>query len=458
MNEPKIALVCNRPADNLPATWNQYASIAQLLNTEGATDILILDQPASDLHANLMQLRTDARYRLSPVYIRGTAGSEHPLADGPLPDSSADLDRAHAQITSRLATFNRGVPPATLDEYVLAWLWTRPQAELVPQRNGSLPHIYEYPLLTALGGQEKINQTLWLRLMEEQGLLSPGPLTDRIRLCNQCNSGHINYVDVCPSCSELDISKQPALHCFTCGHVAPQEHFLKDGLLLCPNCLSKLRHIGSDYDRPLENQTCNRCRNSFVDASVQARCLDCGHTQQPEELRIRQIHSYRLTEKARLRCRQGLSVMQSGDYFSRLGLVSHDSFIHLLEWQLQQSQRYKQAPACSVLGLRLDGLEHLLDTPAGQATLDSLVERIEQAIRDTDRCSHSREDLLWFLLPHTDRNGATVLARRMQGLADLLATHDKAVQIRVVACTLPHDLVQDETAPLLLARLTDGVQ
>nr|WP_309294963.1 hypothetical protein [Aeromonas caviae] len=29
-------------------------------------------------------------------------------------------------------------------------------------------------------------------------------------------------------------------------------------MLLCPNCFSRLRHIGSDYDRPLENYRC-RC-------------------------------------------------------------------------------------------------------------------------------------------------------------------------------------------------------
>jgi len=366
----------------------------------------------------------------------------------------SDIINAHTRLQARLSTFNRGVPPSTLEELVLAWLWTRPQAELAPLRSTGQSQIYEYPLLTAFADQERVNEPLWLRLMEEQGLLVPGSLLDRIRLCNQCNSGHLNYVDVCPVCTALDISKQPALHCFTCGHVAAQEQFLKDGMLLCPNCLSKLRHIGSDYDRPLESQSCHACRTSFVDANVQAKCLDCGHAQQPDELRIRQLYSYVLTEKGRMRCRQGLDDTHVGDYFQRLGLVSEDGFSQLLEWQLQQSQRYSKTPPCSVLGLHLEGLEHLLDSPAGQATLDSLIERIEQTIRETDRCSRTRENLLWFLLPHTDRAGAAVLAKRMQDLTGLLSAYGSSVNLRITTSTLPHDLVKEETAALMLARLT----
>lgn len=458
MIEPQIALVSERPNDKFPTTWSRYSSLAELLNAENTANILVLDLPTASMHAGLTQLRSDERYRFTQVYSIDAENTAHPLSDGALPDSMDELVKEYVRLNTRLDTFNRGQPPATLEEHVLAWLWTRPQADLAPLRDTGQAQIYEYPLLKAFAGSQPLNEALWLRLMEEQGLLLPGPLTDRIRLCGHCNSGHLNYVDVCPSCKELEISKQPALHCFTCGHVAPQEHFLKDGLLLCPNCLSKLRHIGSDYDRPLENQTCNACRTSFVDAGVQARCLDCGHAQQPDELRIRQIHTYKLSEKARLRCRQGLADTVAGDYFNRLGLISQDSFTHLLNWQIQQSRRYQKAPPTSILGLHLGGLEQLLDSLPGQAVLDSLIERIEQTVRDTDRCSRTREDLLWFLLPHTDRTGARDLAKRMQSMTDLLDTYGNSITIRVTSCTLPHDLTQQETAPLLLARLTGEIR
>ncbi len=172
----------------------------------------------------------------------------------------------------RLATFNRGRHPERLEERVMAWLWTRPHASITAQRDTSLADVYGYPLLEVFAGDEPVNQTLWLRLMSEQGLLVSGELIDRIRLCTKCNSARLNYVDVCPECRDLDIAKEPALHCFTCGHVAPQDEFLKDGLMLCPNCLTRLRHIGSDYDRPMENLSCRACNVSFIDSLVHARC------------------------------------------------------------------------------------------------------------------------------------------------------------------------------------------
>ncbi len=339
----------------------------------------------------------------------------------------------------------------------MAWLWTRPQSVIAAQRDTSLAYVYNYPLLEVFAEDEPINQTLWLRLMSEQDLLVSGELVDRIRLCSKCNSARLNYVDVCPECRDLDIAKEPALHCFTCGHVAPQDEFLKDGLMLCPNCLTRLRHIGSDYDRPMENLSCRACNVSFIDSLVQARCLDCNHSQEPDELRVREIRSYSMTEKARLRCRQGLSQDVSSEYFERLSLINLNDFISFLDWQIQQATRYPNFSECSLLALHFDGLERALSTPEGQASLDTLIERIKQVIRDTDRCSRSREDLLWFLLPHTDGKGVKVLEQRLAELTQLLATVDGSVQLKVAAITLPEGLLAEENAQLLMGRLTGEI-
>ncbi|MFD2883408.1 hypothetical protein ACFS4T_13870 [Pseudomonas lini] len=125
------------------------------------------------------------------------------------------------------------------------------------------PQHYRYPLLEALADAEQVNPFVWLSLMVQHDWLEEGVLVDRVRLCSDCGSGRLNYIDVCAECQAMDISRQPSLHCFTCGHVGHQESFLKDGLLLCPNCLNRLRHIGSDYDRPLENYRCRSCQAFF---------------------------------------------------------------------------------------------------------------------------------------------------------------------------------------------------
>lgn len=228
--------------------------------------------------------------------------------------------------------------------------------------------------------------------------------------------------------------------------------------MLCPNCLTRLRHIGTDYDRPMESLSCRACNVSFIDSLVHARCLDCNHSQQPDELRVREIRNYSMTERARLRCRQGFSEELSGEYFSRLNLVSLNEFTNLLDWQIQQASRYPNFAKCSLLALQFDGLEHVLNTPEGQASLDTLMERIDQTIRDTDRCSRSREDLLWCLLPYTGRKDVKKLEQRLVELAKLLVSGDASVELKTVTTTLPDDLVSDESAQLLMARLTGEIR
>lgn len=452
-----VALISEKFDDTIASNWSQFTSVADFQN-ETTADVIVLDLPENKTDRALTELRKDRRYQFTLIYTGIQQGRSQSLGDGQLPLTADDIEKNYAQLMKRLATFNRGRRPERLEERVMAWLWTRPHASITVERDATLAHVYGYPLIHAFASDDPVNEILWLRLMAEQGLLASGELIDRIRLCSKCNSARLNYVDVCPECKDLDIAKQPALHCFTCGHVAPQEHFIKDGLMLCPNCLTRLRHIGSDYDRPLENLSCRGCQASFIDPEVQARCLDCNHSHQPHELRVREIRNYSMTEKARLRCRQGFSEEISNEYFGRLNLISFNDFTNLLDWQIQQFRRYQGTPESSLLALHFTDLERALSSPEGQAGLDSLIERVKETIRDTDRCSRSREDLLWILLPHTDQKGVKVLEQRLSALMHLLDTKDGKVDLRMAACTLPNSLLTDENAQLLMGRLAGEIE
>ncbi|WP_022966919.1 TackOD1 domain-containing metal-binding protein [Denitrificimonas caeni] len=452
----QIALISEQPLDSCPSEWRQFNSIAELLNDTSA-NVVILSLAENVCEQALIMLRQDHRYQFTLIYTLKSQAKPLTLSDGALPTDIATIQKDHATLMQRLAGFNRGRHPEQLEECVMAWLWTRPGASISAQRDTKSAQIYFYPLIHAFANNEPVNQLLWLRLLTEQGLLVSTDLVDRIRLCASCNSSRLNYVDVCPQCKDLDIAKEPALHCFTCGHVAPQESFLKDGLMMCPNCLTRLRHIGSDYDRPLENQSCRACRTSFIDADVHVRCLDCDHAQSPDELRVREIRHYTMTEKARLRCRQGFTEDISREYFNRLNLIGLNDFTYLLDWQLQQARRYPGFPECSLIALQFNGLENALTTPEGQAALDNLVERIKETIRDTDRCSRTREDQLWLLLPHTDYQGAKILGQRLAELLLLLEGDDNSVNSKVAVFTLPGDLLAEENAALLMGRLASEV-
>lgn len=459
MQSPTIGCLTTDPGSFSDPAW-YYAGSLEELRAQPTHDVVLLDLETGDAADAVFLLRCDPRYRLALIYAgRDRSGEAPELSDGPIPTDPNAITRAWQDWHQRLETFNRGRPPERFDEYVLAWLWTRPGGRLAAVRHAHHPQFYYYPLLSAFADDEPVNDMVWLQLMVEQDWLERGSLTDRIRLCTHCGSARLNYVDVCPDCHALDIAREPSLHCFTCGHVAPQDHFLKQGLMLCPNCLTRLRHIGSDYDRPLENYRCRACQSFFVDAEVEARCLDCDTHHTPDELRIREVRPFTLSEQGRLRCRQGFTgEAQAESHFGRLNLVSPGAFSNLLEWQIQQGRRYGEPAMGSLLLLRFGNLGEALSQQRGTTLLDSLIDRIRETVRETDRCARTRDELLWLLLPQTDREGMDRLRERLSELNRLFHEQDSVhIDLRSVGFTLPDDLLPQEDSDLLMARLSGEV-
>lgn len=456
-SSPRIAVLGNFTASfGLPGL-DRFSDLSSLLAVP-AFDVILLDLPAVAAGQMLRNLRKESSYRFNLIYCcRDLDGWCEALGDGAPPGELKEITPLWRLWKARFGLFNRNAAPDRFESRVLSWLWLRSSGVVHALRDPQVPQHYRYPLLEALAEDEQINTFVWLKLMEQQGWLEEGVLADRVRLCSGCGSGRLNYVDVCPECQALDISRQPSLHCFTCGHVGAQEHFLKDGMLLCPNCLNRLRHIGSDYDRPLENYRCRPCQAFFIDADVEARCLDCGVAHAPDKLRVREVRHFHLAEAGRLRCRQGFNKEADGvNHFGRLNLLGGKDFYDLLTWQIQITRRYQQ-PAFSLIGLRFVNLTETLSRLGehrGHALVDSLVDRLQGAVRDTDRCSRSSEEFLWLLLPHTGAEGLASLKQRLSQVAELFSGPEVSdVVLRIVGFTAPQDLLDQEDGELLLARL-----
>lgn len=452
---PRVAVLGNRVASSNIPELEHFSDLSSLLAAP-AFDVLLLDMPAVYAGRVLRKLRSTTAYRYQLVYCcRDQDGWCEALGDGPCPAETSEIKALWDIWRGRFNLFRQGSAPERFESRVLSWLWLRADAHVFALRDPEVPQHYRYPLLEALADAEQVNPFVWLSLMVQHDWLEEGVLVDRVRLCSDCGSGRLNYIDVCAECQAMDISRQPSLHCFTCGHVGHQESFLKDGVLLCPNCLNRLRHIGSDYDRPLENYRCRSCQAFFVDADVQARCLDCGLSHAPDKLRIREVRDFRLAEAGRFRCRQDFND-RSINHFGRLNLLGGKDFYELLTWQLQVVRRYQQ-PAFSLIGLRfvnLAGTLARLGEHRGHAFIDSLTDRLKESVRETDRCSRSTEEFFWIMLPHTDDKGLEFVTQRLGRVAELFSAPEVSdISLRVVSFTAPGDLLEKEDGELLLARL-----
>ncbi|WP_296263220.1 diguanylate cyclase domain-containing protein [Pseudomonas sp. UBA6562] len=439
----------------LPFPATRFDDLATLLQAP-PFEALVLTAGLDETRRLLRTLRTaDSPYALTPIYtLHDQDAWIRALADGPVPGQQRVLDEQVRLHRERLALFNQGRPAQGAEALLLAYLWLRTPGRLEPLRDPGNPQHYDYPLARALGG-EALNSQALVRTLAQRGWLQSVSLCDRIRLCRRCGSGMLNYVDVCTECAALDIQRLASLHCFTCGHIGRQGDFLKDGALVCPNCLSRLRHIGSDYDRPLENYACNQCQAFFIDADVQARCLDCGEQHAPDALQVRELRAYQLSENGRLAARQGLE-RNAPPLLDGIAMIGDEAFRTLLDWQLELIERH-QAPRFALLGMRFKHLGRVIERlgpQRGHALLDALIERIQVAIRDTDRCTRTSEEQLWLLLMYTDAPGLQRVVERLNAISDLFVGQDlQDIELHTTACLAPEGVLEKENAQLLMARL-----
>ena len=417
--------------------------------------ILAQEEPHEALRM-LYQLRRHPATSLQPIFC------VHPLTEesGPLYDgifTSLTETVRHAQdIITRLKQLDHDVTSQDPSDFmrILCLLHSRPGLVVQPVQRWSHEFFYVYPLVDALVGDSQI-AIARLENLEKRKLVQHRELIDRIRHCPNCHGAHLNFIDICPNCGHLDILQKAFLHCFTCGHVAPEDRFLAQGTLTCPHCQTRLRHIGSDYDRPLENFECQNCRHVFIEPQVQARCMHCGTLSAPDKLTVQLVHSYEITS-------QGIQAAKSGnleDVFALLDTVNSVSptyFLNLVNWLLSLSRRHKDE-RFTIIGMRIINIEELSVRFGKQVVMelmDTLAARLQELIRTTDLTTRTGQQIIWILLPKTGKPNHQVVLDRLIALNNLIYhVEDARISFETVVFNAPEDTNEGETGKLLLARL-----
>lgn len=273
------------------------------------------DNSVKEAFDAVYRLRRSAIFYAMPVYFAKSMGNLDAFVDG-IASTKEDILPYASEIISRMENISIDTNAANDDLRLLTFLFCRGDAySLSPLAIATSPWIYEYPAAFLIGGfaDTTIQATFrfgsyadnnsfkamirssaeWMVSLCTQGFLATASLVDRIRLCPYCHTGNLNYVDSCPVCGSIDFAKKKMIHCFTCAYVAPEENFRNGMMLICPRCNVTLRHIGSDYDRPVESYACNSCGERFIEPEVKADCLKCRKKSSGEELMVRR--SYTIT-------------------------------------------------------------------------------------------------------------------------------------------------------------------
>lgn len=383
----------------------------------------------------LEQIRANDINFASLVFTNNSHFSEFAMVDGLLPKRiDIDINR----FLSRKKELNLNTND-NLENKLLSYLWMCETRTLRPSKIINNGVNYQYPFLELWdSGQGK---DLWLNRMVKAGNLVHEKLIDRIRQCTSCHSTLLNYVDNCGDCGSIDLKIEQALHCFSCGHVGDQKEFIRSGEMVCPNCLNTLRHIGTDYDRPIENQRCNSCNNLFIEANVTAHCFSCSHNNDVDDLVQKEYFSFALAHNGIIKIKTGAEAQLLATSVGEP--VSREHFSWMANWLNKMAIR--QSEHHLFVGLRFINLVELtqsMSTVALSSQLEAFSERLRKLLRTTDIFCQYTDDTLFFLLPVVPEKSVKVIEKKLSVISE--EQQDNPLELSASLHLLPdHTLSND---------------
>jgi hypothetical protein len=417
-------------------------SIDALLTASVSPSLIVISNNTDNQTDILRKLRANENTALCLIFVEQESEESKYLSNGLW---NKDYDQQLQKYLQRKQLVNVDTIEDEIDKLIF-FLFVHSNFELSPKATPEKTHLYEYPLANAFGINQK-DIFLHLKKMQSKNWFETIKMCNRVRYCPDCQSGHLNYIDQCPQCQGIEIDLQTSLHCFNCGHINTQEAFTKSSLLRCPNCYENLRHIGVDYDRPIENQHCSDCDTLFIDAKVQAACFTCGEAHDVDELQAKNIYSYKLSSLGR-------RLVAQGKIGPQLELDSSESitnsrFLWLLDWQNKLAERHKLSHTLmSIEILNMEEFMMSVGETKGYTQIAELQERIAGIVRETDSCANIFDNTIYILFSHSQPSDLISFPEKINKLNDLHI--EKSLQLQVKTLALPTNTLPDDKEKWLL--------
>ncbi|MCW4016203.1 MAG: hypothetical protein NWF06_07530 [Candidatus Bathyarchaeota archaeon] len=154
---------------------------------------------------------------------------------------------------------------------------------------------FRYPIVDNLVGDSSTED--FLQSLSDGGVLER-KLYDKIVYCPSCNSANVSIHYTCPHCKSFDVKKSALIEHIKCGYIDTEDHFQKEGKLICPKCNKPLLAPDVDHHKAGVWCTCNQCSKSF-DIPVPAHfCRKCEENFTFDEAIYKDVYSYTLTPEA----------------------------------------------------------------------------------------------------------------------------------------------------------------
>lgn len=315
------------------------AMVGEVINQK--FDAIIIDEEAT-----LAEIRSKEELYLYPIF--STLESKHiENVDGvfdPLtPLFSVGKVRMIHQSFNRFKKLNLPEEPIQRALVKICRYLVSREECFTPHRSAPSPLAYSWQLLQDLSGES--NTLSIIKMMEQFSRQNffKRKVIDKINLCHKCDSAYLNFSECCTQCSSIDLSSEELVHHFRCAYVGPLSDFKKEEHLECPKCNHKLKHIGIDYDKPSEINTCNTCNYSSQETAMKAKCVACGHDNTLDSLRTYHISEYTPTDIARAKAAEAFNSkeVKVEEYgFDPAGIIAYPVYQILKNHEKQKLELY----------------------------------------------------------------------------------------------------------------------
>ena len=366
---------------------------------------------------NLVTLRQTAAYRYCPFFSwDGAPDKCQPLLDGGF--GEAAYGKAE-QINERIMICqqNDGDHPEKQDInlFICRYIFSRENLSVLPRITYENIYGFTYPLIDALSSEGTANEHWYvLNALVKRGYLKTQEVMNELQICPGCEGGLLNFNHCCPNCDSIDLHIEPFVHCFTCGNVGPVKEFMKHQELVCNRCQTVLKHIGIDYDKPLEDKICEKCQHRFFDPNTRYMCLACEKMGDPEDLKTRKLYALHLTKKGEELAKNRLKNLEVdlGAFFE---LINFNILELIIQWQVRVAQRHKEIEFVAGV-IFIENIDALIEEIGYLKTEKQLVlfyENARDLFRKTDLLS-VEDDKLFCLLTMTNLKYIPIIQERIR--------------------------------------------
>jgi hypothetical protein len=197
---------------------------------------------------------------------------------------------------------------------------------------------------------------------------------DAVSLCPKCDSHHLNVREICPGCRRAHLSKEGPLHHFRCGYVGIPSEFApaEDGSYVCPKCNSRMRHLGSEFDR---------LGKAFACRGRGAAAIRCGSLLGGDE--------------------EPLSIADAPVYRSPV-------ILEFLDHEVKRLQHFNSRFSILLAKCARAAMDQSNDDSAAQ-----WLTRLRHCLREVDLIGQLADALYVVILPHTKRRAAEAVCQRI---------------------------------------------